>query len=118
MADKIQFFNTAGKLTDQWDDNTSTYTTYEPTTGLQITSRAYTADETAAAQVRAKLATANANLANVQSKANTALTNNQTYLGIASPTNAQNAAQVQALTKQMDAVIRILMQLLDTTAGT
>lgn len=51
-------------------------------------------------------------------KAQQALQTNQTYLGIASPTNAQVAAQVQALTKECSALIRLLLGQLDSTAGT
>jgi hypothetical protein len=57
---------------------------------------------------------------------------NQTYLGIASPTNAQVVAQVKsltqqnnalvaqvtALTRQMNAMIRLAQGLLDSTDGT
>lgn len=41
--------------------------------------------------------------------AQTALSNNQTFLGIASPTNAQAVAQIQALTRQVDGLIRFLV---------
>lgn len=51
-------------------------------------------------------------------KAAAALTNNQTFLGIATPTQAQAVAQVQALTRQVDALIRLQIGQLDTTAGT
>jgi len=51
-------------------------------------------------------------------KAQQALANNATFQAIASPSNAQNAAQVQALTKQCNGIIRLLLGLLDTTAGT
>lgn len=40
-----------------------------------------------------------------------AVANNQTFLGIANPSNAQTLAQVKALTQQMNAVIRRLVQL-------
>lgn len=42
-------------------------------------------------------------------RANTALTNNQTYLGIASPTTAQAVAQVAALTRQVNGLIRFTL---------
>jgi hypothetical protein len=51
-----------------------------------------------------------ANFATLVSKAHAAITANQTYLGLATPTTAQNTAQVQALTRQMDAVIYYLLQ--------
>ena len=49
------------------------------------------------------------NQANIRQNAQTALTNNATYLGIANPTTAQAVAQVRALTQQMDGVIRLLV---------
>lgn len=42
-------------------------------------------------------------------RAHTALANNQTYLAIPSPTQAQAVAQVAALTRQVDGVIRFLL---------
>jgi hypothetical protein len=61
---------------------------------------------------------ANTNLADLTAKIPTALANNATYLAIGSPTNAQVAAQVAALTRQIDALGRIVGGLLDSTAGT
>lgn len=49
------------------------------------------------------------------SRADTALTGNKTYLAIASPTNAQVAAQVKTLTQQNSAVIRLLLGRLEAT---
>jgi hypothetical protein len=49
------------------------------------------------------------NFATLVARAQTALNNNQTFLAIGSPTNAQAVAQVQALTRQMDAVIYYLL---------
>lgn len=57
------------------------------------------------------------NQASLQSKANAALANNLFYLGIASPTNAQAVAQVAALTRQVNALIRLALNLFDSTAG-
>jgi hypothetical protein len=59
-----------------------------------------------------------ANLASLLQKAQTALANNQTYLAIGGPTNAQVVAQVQALTRQVDALIRVAVGNLASTAGT
>jgi predicted phosphoribosyltransferase len=49
-------------------------------------------------------------------KATAALANNATYLGLASPTTAQTVTQ--ALTRQVDALIRLVMGQLDTIANT
>lgn len=51
-----------------------------------------------------------ANFASLVSKAQAAIAANQTFLAIGSPTQAQAVAQVQALTRQMDAVIYYLLQ--------
>lgn len=45
--------------------------------------------------------------ANIFQAAQTALANNATYLALASPTTAQVTAQVKALTRQIDALIRM-----------
>lgn len=51
-------------------------------------------------------------------KARQALTVNATFLALGSLTNAQVLAQVQALTRQIDAIIRIVANQLDSTSGT
>jgi SRSO17 transposase len=51
-------------------------------------------------------------------KAQAALTTNATFLGLASPSTAQNTAQVQALTRQVNALVRLVLDQFDTTAGT
>jgi hypothetical protein len=43
----------------------------------------------------------------LHTKARQAYTNNRTYLAIATPTNAQVVAQVRALTRQMNALMRL-----------
>jgi len=49
----------------------------------------------------------------------TSVTTNATYLGLPTPrTNAQIATQVEALTRQNTALIRLMLELLDTTEGT
>lgn len=60
-------------------------------------------------------------VANQQSligKAQAALTGNATYLAVASPSTAQNTAQVQALTRQVNTLVRLLLSQFDTTTGT
>lgn len=76
-----------------------------------------------AAQARALFAaspegTAAVNEKSLRDKATAALTANATYLALASPTAAQNTAQIRALTRQMNALIRITVRALDTTTGT
>ena len=55
----------------------------------------------------------------IRGRVATALTTNATYLALPTPrTNAQIAAQVEALTRQNAALIRLVAGLLDTTNGT
>lgn len=64
------------------------------------------------------LPTKRVNARDVETKAVTALTNNATFLNLASPTNAQTLAQVKALTRQVNGLIRLLLGRLDDTSGT
>jgi hypothetical protein len=51
----------------------------------------------------------------IEERAVAALTNNIDYLAIASPTSAQAAAQIKDLTRQMNGIIRLLLNRLDST---
>lgn len=72
------------------------------------TQRPLTADELANV-------TANTNRTTIQTQAKTALANNRTYLAIATPTTAQMRAQIDALTRQNQGIIRLLLNELDAT---
>jgi hypothetical protein len=58
------------------------------------------------------------NQTTIRSRAQTALTTNATYLALASPSTAQTTAQVQALTRECNGLIRLLLDLFDSTTGT
>lgn len=59
-----------------------------------------------------------ANRATLAGEAIQAITNNINYLGVGTPTQAQAIAQVAALTRQVDGIIRVLLGALDVTDGT
>jgi hypothetical protein len=54
-----------------------------------------------------------ANLAAILAAAPTALATNTTFLALATPNTAQAVAQVQALTRQVDGIIRIMVTQFD-----
>lgn len=112
MADRIQTFRSA-VLVRQWDDSTQTYTEYD-TAGNQTLTRAYTADEITAMNAR----TVAANLPALMAKAQQAISANVAYLAIASPTNAQVVAQVASLTRQVDALIKVVLNPTADQSGT
>lgn len=108
---------TAENMAEQWDDAIQTYTAWD-TSGNAIETRPYTPEETAAMNAEIAASTQADNQSALQQKAQTALAANETFLGIAAPTNAQAVAQMQALTRQVDALIRLAVNALDSTTGT
>lgn len=54
----------------------------------------------------------------LRAKAAAALDANATFLALASPSNAQTLAQVQRLTRECNALIRLVIGRLDDTTGT
>lgn len=70
----------------------------------------------ATAQAALDTATAaNANEATIRQHAAGALTSNKAFLALTSPTNAQVLAQVKALTRQQNGLIRLALQSFDGT---
>lgn len=60
-------------------------------------------------------AAAVANAATIRDRATQALSTNADFLALASPNNAQNAAQVKALTRQVNGLVRLVLGRLDGT---
>lgn len=77
-----------------------------------------TADATAAQQDASVQATRSGNADTLRTRAQGALTANATYLGLAAPTTAQNTTQLQRVTKECSALIRLLLSQLDDISGT
>ena len=62
--------------------------------------------------------TVDLNAATLRGKMQTALADNATFLALGCPTNAPTLAQVKALTRQMNALARLMLGALDSTSGT
>lgn len=55
------------------------------------------------------------NRATLEQRAATAMADNRTFLALTSPTNAQTLAQVKLLTRECQAIIRLMLGRLDST---
>lgn len=99
-----------GDRTEWGDDDTRTHHDF-----LNETTRPYTAEENAAAAERDVRRTQDTNRATLVERARAALTTNRDFLAVPTPTNAQTLAQVRALTRQMNAALRLLVGDLDGT---
>jgi hypothetical protein len=74
------------------------------------------ADVTLDAAAAAAQAVLSANEATLRTRGKAALTTNATFLAITTPTTAQNAAQIKALTRQVDGLIRLIGGFLDSVS--
>lgn len=101
-GDRISWADDEGRAV--WDFSTDPYTT-----------RPYSEAENIEADIRAAAAVVAANRSTLTGQAMAALAGNRDFLALASPTNAQTLAQVKALTRQMNAVIRLLVGDLSST---
>jgi hypothetical protein len=105
-----------GKVKEHNDD-LSTYTTWNDA-GAVVEQRPYTAEETAIAAALAAATTTDTNRSTIEQRAQQALAANETFLALASPTNAQNAAQIKLLTRECQGLIRLAIKALDSLNGT
>jgi hypothetical protein len=86
--------------------------------GVEIETRPYSPEEIAAADAAIAARGLESNREALIAKARQALNANATYLALASPTNAQNLAQIRLLTREATALIRLTIGALETTDGT
>lgn len=100
-----------GRLIRRRDDTARELTTWD--TAGNPTSRVYTAAENIEADARALQQATADNEAAIRDRLAQAIAGNVTYLGLATPTAAQTTTQVKALTRQIDALIRLANRQLD-----
>lgn len=103
---------------ETWDTDTGLYTRY--LLGEIVEQRPLTQAELDAFADTVRDQLRDTNRAQLLQKAATALSNNATFLALNPPTTAQAVAQVNALTRQVSALIRLVgtSDLLDSTDGT
>lgn len=102
-----------GVLRERWDDATRTYTSFDAS-GAQTSSRTYNAAEDAAAADSARALNANT----MRDRMQAAITANSTYLALNNPTTAQRDAHIQRLTRECNALMRLVLGATDDVTGT
>jgi hypothetical protein len=107
----------AGNRAERWDTETGQYTAWN-TAGVVTATRAFTPAEASQMAAADAVLTADTNRVTIEQRAQTALAANETFLAIASPSNAQNAAQIKLLTRECQGLIRLAIKALDSLNGT
>ena len=107
----------ASNVREEWNGLAVTYTSWD-VSGTQTSTRALTTVEISDFAAQDAVAHALSNAATLRARAQAALAANNTYLAIGSPTTAQAVAQVQLLTKECNAMIRLAISQLDSVTGT
>lgn len=101
----------------RWDTEARTLTEFDDA-GKPTSVRPMTALELDEFARDAAAVVAEGNRSTLSDRARRALADNATFLAIGAPSNAQVLAQVRALTRQMNAVIRLQIGSLDDITGT
>jgi hypothetical protein len=102
---------------ESYDGPSASYTSWDQS-GAQTSQRPLsTAEVTALAGQDVAVATAN-NAQTLKVRANAAVAANTAFLAVPAPTNVQVLAQVQLLTKQCTALIKLTLSALADTSGT
>ena len=105
-----------GRLVKRWNETNKRVETMD--NGVVSSWVPMTSTESAAADAFLSSRTAITNRDELRTRARSALTANAAYLAIQAPTNAQNVAQIQRLTRQVNALIRLEIDDLGTITGT
>ena len=99
------------------DDITRIVTYFNQAGGVKST-RPYTEQENLAAEENIKIGALVANESNLIDKATQAVNTNLKYLALVSTTTAQDKAQIKALSRQVNALIKLITKSLDDNTGT
>lgn len=103
----------AGVLIREEDDVARTVTRWNDD-GSNPQTRPYTAEENARADASAAEQTLTDNETSIRGKLRLALDTNNTYLALATPTAAQTTAQVKALSRMVNGLIRLANRSLES----
>lgn len=105
---KHQIFDQSGRLTFEVDVDANLVRRWDDS-GSLVEQRVLTLDETADASSRQQDLDRSANQRAIISAAKTALATNTAFVGLASPSSAQVTAEVRALARQNNRIIRLLL---------
>lgn len=124
IAEEVSFppfgedlYDAEGNLIVTWDFVNNLRLEYD-SNGTVVDSQPFTEEELAMAPAKQAGNQAISNREELLSKAAAALAANSSFLDIASPTNAQAVTQIKALTRQVNALIRLQLNDLNDISGT